>query len=465
VAWLNAFATTLWNTTVVAVRYTAAVVSTLAMIAIFLLGKHLYGAQAGFRAVLAILATPGSCALGLLMTIDVPFICCWCWALYTLWRAIESRHRAGGWWILSGILVGLGLLSKQTMLAFPVLMFLFLLVSPQDRQVLRRPGPYLMGAVAETFLVPVLWWNIRHEWITVQHTAGHFGAHARSWWSAVLTCLEFIGSQALIFSPITWGLFVVIALVYLSRLATLQRSTRYLLIFSIVPFLGILGLSVFQRVNANWPAFVYPAGFILLAGTVDGDRVTISRMPWIRRWFRYGIGVGVGMAMLTYLLPLVLMGLRLDGSALDPTVRLKGWKQLGQEVEAVLKESREVPLKFLVTTSRQVASELAFYVPSRPVVSTWPSNGGRIRNQYDLWKRPSANIGQNGLLILRAGEIVPPDMAAYFEAIRPLKTLTIPLSPSKSRQYALYLGHRLKGWPSFPLAGRSTGLSSLPEGM
>ncbi|MBM1001948.1 MAG: glycosyltransferase family 39 protein [Desulfofustis sp. PB-SRB1] len=45
-------------------------------------------------AALAATAAPGACALGLLMTIDAPLLCCWSLALYTIWRAIETELRA-----------------------------------------------------------------------------------------------------------------------------------------------------------------------------------------------------------------------------------------------------------------------------------------------------------------------------------------------------------------------------------
>ena len=60
------------------------------------------------------------------------------------------------------------------MFGFLPLALVFLLVSPADRIQLRKPGFWVWIVGSLLFLVPVLVWNMHHDWITAQHTSGHF---------------------------------------------------------------------------------------------------------------------------------------------------------------------------------------------------------------------------------------------------------------------------------------------------
>jgi undecaprenyl-diphosphatase len=82
---------------------------------------------------------------------------------------------------------------------------------------------------------------------------------------------------------------------------------------------------------------------------------------------------------------------------LDPSARLRGWKQLGKEVSAIQADISGQGNLFIFSDSYQVSSELAFYVKDHPV--TYCANLGRRMNQYDLWPGFENLIHYNGIFV------------------------------------------------------------------
>jgi 4-amino-4-deoxy-L-arabinose transferase-like glycosyltransferase len=75
-------------------------------------------ARAGRLAALLFIASPVAGLLGLAATTDAPLLLAWALASYALWRAWRDSRRAD--WLLLGLWVGLGLMSKYTMAAFVI---------------------------------------------------------------------------------------------------------------------------------------------------------------------------------------------------------------------------------------------------------------------------------------------------------------------------------------------------------
>lgn len=77
-------------------------------------------------------------------------------------------------WLLFGLVCGLGLLTKLTILAFGFAVVVGLLLGPARRE-LRSPWPYVAGVIAFAFLAPYLLWNAGHGWATLSfwHNYSH----------------------------------------------------------------------------------------------------------------------------------------------------------------------------------------------------------------------------------------------------------------------------------------------------
>lgn len=448
IAWIIALSTHLLGNSAFAVRLPAVILSTAGLWGLYLLARQLYGPRVAFWSAAAAAASPGASALALIMTIDAPLVCFWCLALYTFWQAINAQEPCRFWWICCAACLGLGFLSKQMMLVFPLLAIVFLLTGREDRRLLRKPWFYITLALALLPLIPVFWWNIEHGSITIRHTMHHFEASPqRNPLFFVVTLFDYLGSQMLLISPITCFLFAVLSVVLLVRFPLQDRKVRFLLVFSIVPLLVFVLMSLRQRINPNWPAAFYPAGIVLFAAWAFGP---VFAGTWLKEWRKFsrsGIGIGTAFAVLTYAIPFVLMAVGMDGGPLDPAARMKGWQQFGKDVGALLDSQPQKGRTLLIATERQLASELAFYVPGQPRIFKWKEPLDPISSQYDIWPGPFDKIGCDALVVLPVDQKLPPDLAACFRSFDYLGGLKLSRGQGGQREYNLYAGYSLHHWP------------------
>ncbi|MDR3568682.1 MAG: glycosyltransferase family 39 protein [Syntrophobacteraceae bacterium] len=442
VAWIIGAFTRAFGSTTAAVRLPSVVLGTISSLAVFLLARRMYDARTAFWAAAVGMASPGAAALGYIMTIDAPLMCFWALGLYFFWAGVEKKEGGFGAWAGLAVVIGLGLLSKQVMGGFIVLMFVFVAVSKEDRRLLKSPRLYLVCLLGLAALLPDVLWNVGHGWITLHHTETHF-AGSRS--AFFLTFADFIGGQIALISPITWLLFVTVAGISLARFKSLDKRSLYLLTFSLVPLSGIAALSLRQKIQPNWPAAVYTAGIVLLAAWGCGKFSGGSRLDAWRPYFKKGIIVGAVMALCTYGLPFWAAAVpgRLASKVAD---RVEGWKHFGRQAGRALGDVPSPQRTFLLTFDRKLAAELAFYVPGHPRVYVWRAPGAPPTSQYDLWEGPKA--GLDALIICPASDAGADTgaVSGYFGGgVKPLAGF---VGGDGHRRYSLYLGSSLKKWPA-----------------
>jgi len=444
VAWLIWLSTLAGSGAAVMVRLPAIALGTFGLVWVYLLGARMYSPRAGFWAVVLSAINPGNAAMSLLMTIDAPLMFFWSAALYACWRWLEDERPSGFWWAAATAALGLGFLSKQTMLGFLPLAFLFLLTHRDDRSRLARPAAWLMPATAMLFLLPVVWWNSQHDWITLQHTGEHFSTASVGLLKRLTRSLEFIGGQAGVISPVTWWLVMTVLAAGLLSWRRLERHERYLLAFSGVPLAGVLLLSLKQRIEPNWPAPFYPAAMVLAAGwIVRGKQLGRWRAPPARALPR-AAWVGAVCVVVAYLAP---FGWGLQGTKFDPVVRLRGWRELGAAVEARFDELPRAERSFvLVYGNRAWASELAFYMPRQPEVFMY-SPGGRPTSQYDIWGGPAGKSGWDALIVTPPGDGPPPQVVGAFRRLEPAGEVNIAIGAGRAHHCQLWRGVDYLAWP------------------
>lgn len=448
IAWVNALATKLLGVTPEAVRMPAVVFGALGLLGMYLCGRRMFNAEVGFWGVAAWLATPGTAALGLIMATDVLLVSCWCLALYTLWRAIETPKAKPLWWLLTMLLVGLGTLSKQMMMVFPLLMFLFLLFSGEDRSKLAQRWPWLLWIGSLLFLLPPLYWNFKNDWITFRHTAHHIEIVGTGWQDHLKTFGEFVGGQMGLLTPLTWLLLFLLLLSLLTKLLRWSRQTRFLFIFSAIGLLGFAGFSFKQSINPNWPATYYPAGLLLLAAW-GRQQLAGGFIDKLRRLFIPGLKLGVLLTLVAYLLPFAMQLSFIPLGKKDPTRRIKGWSELGQQVGETLQEQPRPEQTFVISPLRKYPAAVAFYTPGHPITYKWPGNPPRVSSQYELWPGPVDKLGWDALILHNAGSPLPEDLVAIFDKVVDLGEKNIPTGAAGERKYHVWRGVNLQTWPEW----------------
>jgi 4-amino-4-deoxy-L-arabinose transferase-like glycosyltransferase len=333
------------------------------------------GRKAGIVAVLLLNATILVGVGSILATPDSPLLFFWMGALWGVARLLGGG--SGWWWLAVGVFVGLALASKYTAVFLALGVALWLAAA--GRAWLRRPQPYLAALFSLAIFAPVLWWNAAHGWASFLRQGGRAGAWDPS--RAPQYLLELVLGQAALATPLIFLLFVA----GLAAAAAAARRRRdpamtLLAILGLLPALVFFQHALGDRVQANWPAIIYPAAGIAAA--------TLDRRFW-RRLGLPAVALGFVMTGAVYveglLKPLPL------AAGHDPiAMQTAGWRDLADAVEAV---RRRTGAAFVAADQYGVAAELARTLPADvPVIAVGPRWAS-----FDL--PPAAVDAMKGLLI------------------------------------------------------------------
>lgn len=399
VAYVIALFTSVFGPTEFGIRIGAIFFSTAASYLIYLIGRDLFGSEtAGFRAAVLTNITPIFSIGAILMTTDVMFLTFWAATVWAVMRAVETK--AGKWWYLAGLFIGLGFLSKYTMVLVYPCIALFLLSSRGERAWFLRKEPYIGALVSLAAATPVIYWNITHGQVTIKHTMGQ--AHVGSGTLSVGPLFEFIGSQALLLTPL-----IFIGLVYGLLKCGAEgfkedKSGLKLAFFASAPlFLFFLFKGLHGKVQANWAVASYmtalPAGVWALGelyGNLSGAGKKVFRGAVI-----LAVATGAVASFFAYF-PWTLEPFGAKRIMWGPPYnRVTGWEELGRKVSAVKDEMDSAGGDtFIMSDTYQITSELALYTKGNPVTYN-VYTGSRRMNQYDLWPGFEGRVGNNAIYV------------------------------------------------------------------
>jgi 4-amino-4-deoxy-L-arabinose transferase-like glycosyltransferase len=381
--------TSLFGQTEFGVRFFSPLLGLGTSLLVYWLARKLYREQIAFWAALSLNLIPIFNVGSVVMTIDPLSIFFWTAALCTFWEAIQTSTANLVFWVLTGVLIGIGFLCKYTNAAQLFSIVLILLFAPKLRAEFRRPGLYLLLAAFLPFIIPPLVWNQQHEWITLSHLSSRGGLD-RSFSPNFSDVAEFVGGHLAVYSPLLFcGLLA--AMVGSLRRVFKQTKVLFLLGFALPLLLGYLLLSFQKSGEPNWTA---PA-FISLG---------ILAAAW---WYapardRRGVGIFCLAALITgavmSLLVLNTDVLRAVGIPwtyrLDPSSRLRGWKTAAEAIADFRQrfEAKAGQKAFLIGNKYQTASMLSFYLSDRRVEGpghppVYIPESQDFQNEFSFWPR------------------------------------------------------------------------------
>lgn len=434
IAWLMALAEGLIGGET-GIRLFAAFFASATAVALAGLARELFGSQAGiWTAVLTILA-PASSPLGVILTIDAPLAAFWSGALWAGVLAVRWETRAGRAVALGAYLICLcgAQLTKQMGWFLPLLSgaAVGLLAPPRERWL-----PLITVAVLSyACWIPTLRWNSQHDWILFGHTASHLGGHSVSWVKRLARFGEFVGAQIFFSGPVVLAMAVGAARRGWRATTQGSASIRFLLALSLPAWVVFLVLATQQRVLPNWP-MVFHLPLLVLAGHFAALTLREGR----RAWALAATSTGAVLTLLVVASSIIIGAAGLNGSKLDPLVRLRGWREYASAVENAQSGLPGAPLPVVVHGHRYYVSHLAFHARSIPTVVRWPPTEGRIESQYEIWGWPAGLVDAPFLLLVPnlSGDL-PPDWTLRFPEAHQVASGSVPLGGSRTLDYRLFL--------------------------
>jgi 4-amino-4-deoxy-L-arabinose transferase-like glycosyltransferase len=457
IAWAIRLGTMTIGVSPLGVRLGPWLAGTLASAATVWIGHSLGGRRTAMWTAVVVACLPVA-ALGLVLaTPDAMLVAGMALTLACVVRAVAespASNTALGWWLAAGASLGAAMLAKYPAVFLAAGVFIGIVVRPELRAHLRRPGPYLAAALAVAIIAPMVWWNARHDWVSFRFQLHHGLATSEAATpivSQVVTALrhesEYVGSMVLFASPILFGLAAAAIVRALRRNA--PPAATLLAVASVTWIFAFAASALRHSAEPNWSA---PA--LLAAAPLIGWAVTDG---WAKRWAV--AGCALALAMLIAVVGLAAHPLAFVAPARDPVARAYGWDALGARVAALgAVDPRDVERgrRVWVAGNRyQDASELAFHMPSHPRV--FALNVASRANQYDLWESFAAHARAGDDLVFVVDDnpgsaVVVDSVAAHFERRGGMERVALRRSPPPAEPIAWRQVWLLVGWRGAPNA-------------
>lgn len=344
------------------------------------------------------------------MTPDAPLTACWAGAFYFIERAlIGEKHKA--WWGV-GICIGLGLLSKYTIVLLAPAIILFLIIDSRSRHWFYSPKPYIAAIIALLLFSPVIFWNYSHDWASFA-----FQGARRAQGSFHFSLGDLIVYIMVLLSPV--GVFA--AFYSMFRRINIPgdsardalRKHKLALVFTLLPLSVFFLFSITKRVQYDWtgPVWLAILPFIAYDMVANINKKTSRFLKTIQCVWP----ATIVFLMLFYGIILHYVTLGLPGVPYPENAPLVGWRQtMAKQIESI---ETELELRtglepFVVGMDKyKIASELSFYRSEDKEDSIEYSENegvlfttgrhlfGNNSLMYAYWV-PKHEIGKNPLIII-----------------------------------------------------------------
>ena len=182
-------------------------------------------------------------------------------------------------WLLAGLVLGLGLMTKYTVLDVGLGIAVGVILT-RARHHLATPWPWLAAGIALAMLVPNLVWQAQHGWPTLQYLQNHQADNRREFPLPV-----FLTQTLLFIGPLVVPVFVA-GVYYLFRAAR-YRMLGWTVLVVLLTLLGLGGKTYYFG-----PVYVllYAAGGVQVEDTI--------RRRLSRRWVLAALGAAVAIDLL-----------------------------------------------------------------------------------------------------------------------------------------------------------------------
>jgi len=366
------------------------------------------GRRAGVIAACLLNATLALNVGAVVMTPDTPLLFFWTACLAALARLLRSGRP--GYWLVVGAMSGLALDSKYTAALLGVAILLWVLAVPGARRWLRYWQFWLGGLLALALFSPVLAWNAAHGFASFAKQGGRNADWQPG--QAARFLAELLGGQIGLATPGVACMFVA-GMVFVARgFWRRVEGAGLLACVTMLPACVFIVHALGDRVQANWPAVIYPGAALAASGAV------------VRLWrpsAAFGFLLAAGVYIQAAAAPLVLPR-KFDFTL----IRLAGWSDLAGQV--FVAETREHP-DFVAAGEYGLAAELAFRLRA-PVVGVEP--------RWALFRLPPADLaGRTGLLLRSDREYGGPDPKRW-SSILPLGRVVRQRAGVVAETYQLY---------------------------
>lgn len=333
------------------------------------------------------------------------------WTLATASIAHSLTQEKSPNYLYVGLWILCGALFKWPIYWFWGLVVLLIPVFPllASRQLILGMFISLLG------LLPSLYWNQAHDWVTFRHVwTTVTGGHAQETGTVALAkgnLGEFLGAQVLLVSPVLFGIAVWAYVLAIRRLRGVSGGIAFCALSTLSTLAVYLVLSCMMKMQGNWCSFIYPTAFVLIAWYAYQENHL--------RWLWGGVALSLALCIFAFAIPSLNLPFRLN-----PFKHDLGWNEFAE----VLPEAGYNPKDhFLFSDKYQTTSILSFYGPEQKRAYFFNLEGARL-NQFSFWPgMPAEQLDKTGYFVVveNAPHLAHFNFDFFEEKLRPyFKTVT-----------------------------------------
>jgi 4-amino-4-deoxy-L-arabinose transferase-like glycosyltransferase len=390
----------------------------------YFLARKLFGSETAFFSALAFASLPFVSLYSWMATTDSLLILYWTASTLFFLRSLETEKIRD--FVLLGFFIGLGLLSKYTMLFFFLCAAVYMLLAKI------RPGYkwIIPVGVALLILSPNLLWNYQHQGVSFSHTAEISKLGGELFHPIKLA--EFVGGQFVVFGPV----FMAMLLFLLCRghVANAWVSQRFLLSFGAPVLICYAMLALLTRANLNWAVVSYVAATAVIIDFMLGKK--------LYRLIYAGIALNVAIGLMGYHERAISKTLGIELSyKQDIFSQMTGWRELGEKIEAIRTAH---PDSRLLADNRRLLSELVYYIKPHPFDAVIWNPSGVTTDQFSL--KSDLKSVPNGDFFFVAETVTLDMIRDKFQTVEMVDRVEVPIYPDHKLFYNVYFAKHFLGY-------------------
>ncbi len=270
-----------------AIRLVPTLAHTATIVMTALIVKQMGGrSYAVFIGCLGVFASLIHVGMSLIFSMNAIDIFLWSLAIYYLLRLINTNDNK--YWIILGVVLGIGLLNKISVLFLGAGLFVGIVMT--NRQWFVSKWLYVMGAIAMFLFLPYVYWNLTHDMAHLEFidnaSGGKYSGRTR---------LQFVEEQILLPNPVSLLLWLtgLLALFFYEPLKKYRMLAWIFLTAFLILFINRTSKGEYLAPVYAW---LFAAGGIFMEQKLTAVSV---------RWIKYVYPVFI-IALLIYVLPMLL---------------------------------------------------------------------------------------------------------------------------------------------------------------
>lgn len=303
-------------------------------------------------------------------------------AMLSFWKAIQNNSITQ--WMFVGLFFGLAGLSKYTAVTLVITALLFVHFSRQWK-IIRMPGPWIAFLISFALILPVLYWNAVHDWISFKYQLGH-GFHKPEW-----TAGRFFITQLAQFAVYSPGIYILGFWALISGFRQWHHPGIKLILAFTLPVFILFGWGGgYEESLPHWTSLAW-AGLSPLTAhwlMINWKKPWVKTVAWLSGFYSL-----ILILFIHSLLFYPWLSLPEDKNILRDVY---GWRDAAEKASSLKKEMAKSPGDKPVTmvNNWSLASHLAWYSYPEPLIVS----DTRV-DQFDYWYGGPENI-QRGIMVV-----------------------------------------------------------------